>query len=270
MELIIMAPLAFILALVTRRKEALRMHWAPDRHTWMAIIVGLIAFALSCLLLAVPPGSIVHSLLLFACVWTICGFALPWGYALFVERSGAESLGLTRKRWKLSLSLNLILGGLFLTVLITQADWVGIKPRVFWAGTLVLITGNLYELFLYYGFIHLRLERSFGVIPAILGTAALYALWHVGSELPLVEQPLLSLGKLFLVGVMYQSVFSVTRNLLTIWPFFVGGGVLIDFVLDIGTMDAVARAWPWAIGVLFLMTLIGLGYFWAEKRECSR
>ena len=66
---------------------------------------------------------------------------------------------------------------------------------------------------------------------------------------------------------MYQSVFSITRNLLTIWPFFVGGGVLIDFVLDIKGMGAIAGEWPWAVFVILLMALMGLGFTWVTRRE---
>lgn len=260
-----MSPLALIVALVFRRKEAFAIHWKPDRHTRMAFLVGLAAFALSCLLLAFAPQSWIRALILYVGIWAICGFALPWSYDLLVERSGVAGMGLTRERWKLSLGLNLILGGLFIAVVVVKADWSAINLSEFWAGTLVLLVGNLFELFLYYGFIHLRLERAFGIIPAILGTAAIYALWHVGTELTMYQQPWLGLAKLFLVGVMYQSVFSITRNLLTIWPFFVGGGVLIDFVLDLDGMDSVAAEWPWAVFVLFLMGLMGLGLAWTAR-----
>lgn len=267
MELLIMAPLALIVTLVVRRQEAFKFHWRPGHHTWVAVAIGLAAFALSYLLLALEPQSWIHGVTNYVGIWVVCGFALPWFYALMVERSGPAGMGLTRERWKLSLSLNLILGGFFITIVVTQADWSAIDFGEFWAATLVLLTGNLFELFLYYGFIHLRLERAFGVIPAILGTAAIYALWHVGTELTMYEQFRLGLGKLFLVGVMYQSVFSITRNLLTIWPFFVGGGVLIDFVLDIKGMGSMAGEWPWAVFVILLMALMGGGLTLVTRRE---
>ena len=64
----------------------------------------------------------------------------------------------------------------------------------------------------YYGFIHLRLRKAFGSLPAIVGTAAVYSLWHVGTELPLHAEPMAALTMLFLVGVMCQSVFAITYN----------------------------------------------------------
>ena len=267
MELLIMAPLALAVTLAVRRREAFRFHWRADRHTWTAVAVGLGAFALSSLLPAFEPGSWIGAVINYVGIWVVCGFALPWFYALMVERSGPAGMGLTRKRWKLSLGLNLILGGFFIMAVVSQADWSTIDPGEFRAATFVLLTGNLFELFLYYGFIHLRLERAFGVIPAILGAAAIYALWHVGTELTMYEQFWLGLGKLFLVGIMYQSVFSITRNLLTIWPFFVGGGVLIDFVLDIKGMGFIAGEWPWAVFVILLMALSGTGLAWVSRKR---
>jgi hypothetical protein len=262
MEFLIMAPLALVIALTVRRREAFKIYWQPERRTWMAVAVGLAAIGLSCSLLAFGPHSWIRAVINYIGIWAVCGFALPWFYALVVERSSLSGMGVTRKRWKLSLSLNCILGAFFIAAVLARADWGAILQGEFWAATLVLLTGNLFELFLYYGFIHLRLERAFGVIPAILATAAIYSLWHVGTELTMVQQPWLGLGKLFLVGVMYQSVFSITRNLLTIWPFFVGGGVLIDFVLDIKGMSLIAHEWRWAVLVLLLMALMGLGLAW--------
>jgi membrane protease YdiL (CAAX protease family) len=270
MELLIMAPLALVITLGVRRQEAFRLHCRPEQATWVAVAVGLGAFGLSLLLLAFDPRAWIHAVINYVGIWVVCGFALPWFYGLLVERSGPAGMGLTRERWKLSLGLNLILGGFFIMVVVTQADWSTIDLGKFWTATFVLLTGNLFELFLYYGFIHLRLERAFGVIPAILGAAAIYALWHVGTELTMYEQFWLGLGKLFLVGVMYQSVFSITRNLLTIWPFFVGGGVLVDFVLDIKGMGSIASEWPWAVFVILLMALFGVGLAMATRRDRGR
>jgi membrane protease YdiL (CAAX protease family) len=117
--------------------------------------------------------------------------------------------------------------------------------------------GGLFELFLYYGFIHLRLEKAFGTIPAILLTSAIYVLWHVGTQLPLEPDPLDAVWKLFWVGVMSQSLFSLTRNLLVIWPFFQAVGVMLDFAVNIGAVENVVGDLPWAAGAVAVMVVIG-------------
>jgi hypothetical protein len=113
------------------------------------------------------------------------------------------------------------------------------------AASFTLLVGGLFELYLYFGFTHLRLEKAFGPLPAIFATAALYSLWHVGTELPLHADPWRGLGFLFVVGVLYQSVFSLTRHLLSIWPFFFLAGVLTDF-LRLGLPERVTRNLGWA------------------------
>ena len=205
--------------------------------------------------------------IVFILIWAGLGFIWPWGYTLFVERSGPAAMGLTRERWKLSLILNVALGAMLFAQMAAQADLSRIDPIVFSQSALVLLTGNLFELFLFYGFIHLRLEKAFGVIPAIVLTAAVYVLWHVGTQLPLEADPLAAALKLFLVGIMYQSVFSLTRNLLAIWPFFVGGGVLLDFVVNVKAMEHMSRFTPWALATLALMAASGLLMAWRVKQR---
>jgi membrane protease YdiL (CAAX protease family) len=120
-----------------------------------------------------------------------------------VERSTPTGLGLKRECWLTSLILSVILTALFSLIIIFEADWSAINGEHFARAALALMgAGGLFELFLYYGFIHLRLKQAFGAIPAILLTAAIYVLWHTGTQLPLEADPLAAVIKLFAVGVM--------------------------------------------------------------------
>lgn len=264
MELVIMAAIAFVSAIVVRRKEAFAFRWQPTRHTWVAVATGLLVFVLSSSLLLFDESSRGAHFINFVLIWAVCGFAVPWAYTLFVERSKLANMGLTRERLKLSLILNVVLGGFFLLLMVSEGDPSAIDPVIFGRGAFVLFIGGLFELFLYYGFIHLRLEKAFGIIPAILITSAIYVSWHTGTQLPMEADPAAAVLKLFLVGVIYQSVFSITRNLLAIYPFFFGGGVLIDFVVNLEGMEPISRNFPWAIVTLILMVLCGL-VIWAKK-----
>lgn len=267
MTLYILTALALGAVVVFRRGEILAFHWQPDRGVWVALAAGLLAFGLSALILPLGAGTGPARFITFIIIWAGCGFVAPWGYTLLVEKAGVAALGLTRARLGRSLVLNLCLGAMYLPLILSWADLSGLTPATFARGATVLLVGNLFELFLYYGFIHLRLERAFGILPAILVTSAVYVLWHVGTQLPLEADPWAASGKLFLVGVFYQSVFSLTRNLLTIWPFFVGGGVLLDFLVNIGSLEAVIPEFPWALATLALMALSGLAMAVVLKRS---
>jgi membrane protease YdiL (CAAX protease family) len=130
--------------------------------------------------------------------------------------------------------------------------------------------GGLFELFLYYGFIHLRLEKAFGTIPAILLTSAIYVLWHAGTQLPIEPDPLYAMYKLFWVGVMSQSLFSMTRNLLVIWPLFHAVGVMLDFAVNIGVVEEIGHELPWAVGAVIVTAVVTVGLTVVSARKRGR
>jgi membrane protease YdiL (CAAX protease family) len=271
MELLIIATVFFVIALVVRRKEAFALRWQPTRHTWVAVGTGLLAFAFSALLLLFEDGSIATRIIHYGLIYIVCGFAIPWGYTLLVERETPAALGLKRERWVLSLILSLVVAGLFVPILIFEGNLGAVGwGQVARASVVLTGAGGLFELFLYYGFIHLRLEKAFGTIPAILATSGIYVLWHVGTQLPLEADPVDAVWKLFLVGVMSQSVFSMTRNLLTIWPFFHAVGVMLDFAVNLEAVDQVVNDFSWAVGTMVLMFITGVVLAWVIRWQSGR
>jgi hypothetical protein len=105
MELLVIAAIAFVIAIVVRRKEALALHWQPTQHTWVAVVTGLLAFAFSASLLLFEEGSVVARIIHNGLIYVVCGFVIPWGYTLLVERDTPAAMGLTRERWVISLIL---------------------------------------------------------------------------------------------------------------------------------------------------------------------
>jgi membrane protease YdiL (CAAX protease family) len=270
-EVLVIGAIFFVIALVVRRREALRFRWQPTQHTWVAVGTGLLAFAFSASLLLFEPGSVPARLIHYGLIYIVCGAAIPWGYTILVERNTPAALGLKRERWVLSLILSLVVAGLFVPMLFFEGDLASVGwGNVAKASFVLTGAGGLFELFLYYGFIHLRLEKAFGVIPAILLTSAIYVLWHVGTQLPLEPDPLYAVWKLFWVGVMSQSLFSLTRNLLVIWPLFHAVGVMLDFAVNIGAVDGIVGDLPWAVGAVALMAVIGVGLALVSTRNQER
>jgi membrane protease YdiL (CAAX protease family) len=258
MEILIIGAIFLVIALVVRRREAFQFRWQPTQHTWVAIGTGLLAFVFSASLLLFEPGSIPALIVHYGLIYIICGAVIPWGYTILAERNTPAALGVKRERWVLSLILSLVAASLFVPVLIFEGDLGAIGwEKVAKASFILTGAGGLFELFLYYGFIHLRLEKAFGIIPAILLTSAIYVLWHVGTQLPMEPDPLYAMWKLFWVGVMSQSLFSLTRNVLIIWPFFHAVGVMLDFAVNIAGVEEILGDFPWAVGVVMGMTVVG-------------
>jgi hypothetical protein len=270
MEQIIMGLIVLGVVLLVKRKEVFIMRWQPERGTWVAVGTGLLAFLLSAALLLLEPGSLMGHLILYGCIWLLCGVAIPWSYTLLVEGNTPAGLGLRKDKWIQSLLISLGLAAFFSMVIIFQADLSALDWEQVGRSAVVLIGGGgLFELFLYYGFIHIRLEKAFGSLPAILFTAVIYVLWHLGTQLTLEADPWLGALKLLGVGIMYQAVFSLTYNLLIIWPFFMGMGVMIDFLVNIGKTETISAAFPWALGTILLMGLSIFGIWWLSRNQAN-
>jgi len=269
MEQVFMGLVVLIIVLIIKRKEAFTLRWQPDRGTWVAIGTGLLAFLLSASLLIIPSASIFGRLILYVGIWLFCGVVVPWGYTLLIERRSLTELGIRKEKWLSSLLIGLGLAAFFSLVIIFQVDFAVIDWREVGRSAVVLIAaGGLFELFLYYGFIHLRLEKAFGFLPAILLTSFIYVLWHVGTQLPLEMNPWLGAVKLFGVGIMYQSVFALTYNLVIIYPFFMGVGVMIDFLVNIGQVETISAAYPWAVAILAAMLAV-IVLIWSVKKNTA-
>ncbi|MGH0033034.1 MAG: CPBP family glutamic-type intramembrane protease [Myxococcota bacterium] len=243
---VLLCALAILAGLaVARRGAFLRMHWRPDRDVAAAVGTGLLAVAFSAAILLAPEQGVAARLLHFVGIYGVCGGLLPWLWVTRVERRGASALGITRERLGLSLAIGLGAGALLFSRVVTGSDLASVDPRYFALASYSLLAGGLFELFLYYGFLHLRLERAFGPLPAVVGSAAVYSLWHVGTELPMHPEPWSALALLFAVGLLYHAFFQITHNLASIWPFFFFGGVWIDFGVNLGFPPEIARSPGW-------------------------
>lgn len=104
-----------------------------------------------------------------------------------------------------------------------------------------------------YGFLRYEFERAFGILPAVFLTAFFYSLHHAGF------QP--EFTKLFFVGVMYVTVFYVTRNLFAIFPFFWGIGAVWDVLVNSEAGSQIRNEISFIIAVLLLTAMTGISVF---------
>lgn len=263
------ALLVFVAVVWVRRGDAFVLRWQPDRHTFAAVATGLLAVGFSAAILLFPERSTVARLLHFVGIYTVCGALLPWWYALRVERAGPAALGLRREGWQVALLVGVVAGACLFVRVLLEADFSRATPGYLVVASYQLLVGGLFELFLYYGFIHLRLERAFGPLPAIVGSAAIYTLWHVGTELPMHDDPAAGLTLLFAVGLLYHCVFQLTRHLLSIWPFFFFGGVWNDFAVQLDFPPEMGEGAGWATLALALMLAVPAWLLWHRAPVAS-
>jgi hypothetical protein len=78
-----------------------------------------------------------------------------------------------------------------------------------------------WEPFFVWGWLQLRFERAFGILPGILLAGLGFAGYHIGTY------PYQFVLNLIVVGVAYGALFRLMRNLLVLWPLACGiGGAL--------------------------------------------
>jgi len=241
-------------------QEVFAVRFKPERDTLVAFLSGMLVIGLSAGMLPFKDSGLerISSLVLRNLLMIYgFGFFVPVGYTLFIEKNNLSELGLTRKHLGLLLFINLLLAGLLVWVFISDIDILPSLTREKIKAVLyIMLAAGPFEILFFYGFLQLRFERAFGILPAVLLTALFYSFHHIGF------QP--QFGKLFMVGVMYMITFRTVRSVWIIYPFFWGVGacwdVLVQFGLPAGEIPWVDTFW---IVAFFILTGI---IFYYQKR----
>lgn len=195
-----------------RFRKLLRFSPTPD--TFIAFTAGIGMILLSLVLLLVkgishagPAQIILQDVLMVF----FLGFCFPIYYILLRQKHGLRCLGFTKKRLKRSLEINLILA---LCICIFFINITPVLPQLSYnmlCAVIYLLATGVFETVFFYGFMRYHIDKAFGLIPAIILTAALYSLHHVGFEPEFI--------KFFLWGLVFTSFFYITRNIFIIFPF---------------------------------------------------
>jgi len=204
------------------------VRYTPDGRALIAMLgsIALVVGALSCATYVATPSRGVAYFLLYAIAGALAfGVALPLGYTAFVRREGPESLGITAKRLPSSLILQAICCAPLVPKLIVSMR--GIDPESMLPLVALALSIGFFEAVFWRGWVYGTLERSFGVVPALILGAALYAVYHVGYGMPASEMLFL-----FFIGLMFNAAFALRGNIFILWPFFQPSGQLVTVIKD--------------------------------------
>jgi hypothetical protein len=169
-----------------------------------------------------------------------------------VRKRSLSDLGITTRWLWLSLGLQLVFAAVQYAGTLAQGGIPGFE-RFIPLLTLSLAIG-FFEALFWRGWVLLRLEEAFGVIPAILLGSLLYAAYHVGYAMPLNEMVFL-----FFIGVMYAIAFRLTKNIFILWPVFQPMGQLVTLTkegLELPLLSSLGFV-EVLIGMLVLVWLAG-------------
>lgn len=189
------------------------------------LVVGTLSLAFQ----VVTTARVAANFILYGITLALLGVVLPLVYTVRIRKAPLADLGLTVQRLLPSVLLGLLL------------TWDTYRHTL---GTLTLqwgsaqvplialaITVGLFEAIFFRGWLQLRFEAAFGVVPGLVLAAACYSLYHVGYGMQLEE-----LTMLFFLGLTYGAMFRLTCNIAVLWPLYTPTGGLYTTIHDGQTM----------------------------------
>ena len=228
---------------VLRILQAQGLTWRPNRDTLVALLsYGLVVAGLYMAFQVFSTDRVAANFITFGPV-TLAGLGvvLPVFYTVLVRRRPLADVGLTVRHLLPSLILGLLLGW------DTYRNTLGTLNLVWTRETVPLVvmalTVGLFEAIFFRGWLQLRFEEAFGVVPGVVLGALCYSLYHVGYGMGWNE-----LLFLFGLGLIFAVAFRLTRNVAVLWPFYTPIGGLYTNLTEGLTM-------PFEATYGFLLTL---------------
>jgi uncharacterized protein len=210
-------------------KQNLSIRWAPDRDlsavlvSWV-LVVGTL-YTATVVVGAEAWGGMGYFILYAVLAAGIFGVGLPLYWTVVIRKQPLSELGITTQRLWLSLGLQVIFAAVQYSGTLAKSGTPGLE--VFIPLLALSLAIGFFEAVFWRGWVLLRLEAAFGLIPAILLSSILYAAYHIGYAMPLDEMVFL-----FFIGIMFAVVFRLTKNVFILWPIFQPMGQLVTLIKE--------------------------------------
>ena len=226
-------------------KKLFRFNFTKD--TAVAFAAGAAMLALSLLMLPFAGDSLADKIISFVLRDLLMIFGLGVVFvSLYAERNkdGVKAIGFTGKKTALSLLLDIVFAAALLAMFLKEDRPQGIlEAKNLYAASYILVAG-IFEMAFIYGYLRASFEKAFGIIPAIILTAAFYSFHHAGFQPEFLH--------LFFVGLMYCAVYYITQNLLIVFPFFWAVGALWDVIVSSEAGEEIKNFESFAIALVIL------------------
>jgi membrane protease YdiL (CAAX protease family) len=199
---------------------------------YLAFGAGIVAVALSVAMIPLDPWPVASVLVRDIGQIFLVGFLFP---LVYISRTGADfaSFGLSWRRWYLFLPIDIGLAALLYFQLMRSSPpppGFRLDAMTLWNAAYVMVALT-FELLFFYAFLRTLFERAFGAVAAVILAALFYSLHHAGF------QP--EFAKLFLVGMLYATVFRLGNSALLIYPFFLAVGGIHDVLIKSQVVAAI-------------------------------
>ncbi|MEA1965265.1 MAG: CPBP family intramembrane glutamic endopeptidase [Candidatus Aerophobetes bacterium] len=156
----------------------------------------------------------------------LLGIALPIYWTVRKSKSLSE-IGIMRKYLLLSLVLCFLIAAFEYYGTIVKMNIMLPAVDVLAPLVVVAIVAGFFEALFFRGWMQLRFEESFGIMPSIFLSAVFYSLYHIGYPGWIDVETLITL---FIVGIVFSAIFRITKNIFIIWPFTIPVGAVYDML----------------------------------------
>lgn len=210
------------------RHRVSAVRWTPNWADLGMVAVSwvLVVAALRTAISVVTPDRGIGYFLVYAVVGaTLFGLGIPLGWMVLVRKRPLADLGLTVRNWRSILPIQLVLASM---LYLTGFRDITLPPRDELLPLIALALAiGFFEAVFWRGWVLLRLEEAFGILPAILLGSGLYALYHIGYAMDAGEMVFL-----FFIGILFAVVFRLAGSVLILWPLFQPAGQLATLIRD--------------------------------------
>jgi len=195
--------------------RAFRLRWSPSPDllvvivSWL-LISGTLYLANDVIGAQVGGGLPYFGLMTFLAA-TLFGIGLPLYWLVIGRRRPLADLGLHTRQLGASLVLQFILTGGLYRFLLGGQDLPALA-RLIPLVALGLVLG-FFEAVFWRGWVLLRLEESFGLLPALLLSTLMYTSYQIGFGISNQDIMLV-----FVLGLVCAIAFRLTRSVFVLWP----------------------------------------------------
>ena len=208
-------------------RKLFELRFRPTSDLWMVGISWVLVVAsLAAATFVATPARGGSYFILYALVGaTLFGVGLPVWWMVWRRGRSIADLGITRRMLGLSILLQVVFAAIQYYFTLYRAEFPA--PAALWPLLALALAIGFFEALFWRGWVQLRLEESFGLIPGIVLGAALYAVYHIGYGMPWSE-----ISFLFLIGLLYAAIFRLTKNIFILWPLLQPMGQLTTLFND--------------------------------------
>ncbi|MHB1347526.1 MAG: CPBP family intramembrane glutamic endopeptidase [Candidatus Humimicrobiaceae bacterium] len=241
-------------------KQIFTFRWRPGRDlaivaiSWI-LVVGSLAIATY---VFTPQRGGLYFVFYGVIGAMLFGVGLPLFWMVIIRKRPISDLGITTKYWLASIILQIV----FAIFQYFQTFFKSSLPdmKTFLPLLALALSIGFFEAFFWRGWVLLRLEESFGIIPAIIIGSLLYAAYHIGYGMDFAEMRFL-----FFIGVMFAIIFRLTKNVLILWPLFQPMGQLVTLVKDRLGLPMIAILGFVEI-LIFMFVMIWMAHTYYKKK----